>query len=280
MTRSTCSISPRGFTRYLRRLLLGLSLSGYCALASTGQTIFFYNPETSVDNFAALKTEFDTYLAGQGGYSFQPFNDRTTFEKMLMGKPAGVYLLSSWHYSRLSEKIPLEPVLVGTAKGEFLQRKTLTAKDVSDVAGLQGATIAGAGTEDYLRNLLRQMLGPDKEALVGSFKLLTVPKDLDALMAVGFGMAKAAVSSEASLGKLALINAKQHSQLKSLAASDKSFLLIAAVPKQAQADEASLIKVIEGMGAQPTGEKNLKMLGLDGWKRFDSLDASLSKQLR
>ena len=278
--RSNNIVPRRPWLARLGGWLLAVGLCVQTPLASTSQTIFFYNPETSVDNFAALKTEFDTYLAGQGGYNFQPFNDRSTFEKMLMDKPSGVYLLSSWHYSKLSEKIPLEPILVGTAKGEVLQRKTLTAKDIADVAGLQGATIAGAGTEDYLRNLLRQMLGSDKEALVASFKLLTVPKDLDALMAVGFGMAKAAVSSEASLGKLAMINAKQHGQLKSLASSDKNFLLIAAIPKRTEADEASLIKVIEGMGAQPTGEKNLKMLGLDGWKRFDSLDTSLSKQLR
>lgn len=273
------TLSPHRFGGGARRWLLAVGLASYCASASTGQTIFFYNPETNVDNFATLKTEFDTYLAGQGGYTFQPFNDRSNFEKMLMGKPDGIYLLSSWHYSQLNAKIPLEPVLVGTAKGEFLQRKVLTTRDAADAAGLQGGTIAGAGTEDYLRNLLRQML-PGQEALVNSFKLLTVPKDIDALMAVGFGMAKAALASESSMQKLALINAKQREQLKSLAASDKSFLLIAAVPKQSKAEEDALVKVVESMGLQPSGEKNLRMLGLDGWKRIDTLDASLSKQLR
>jgi hypothetical protein len=261
-------------------LLLAFGLRLGTPGAAVSPTVFFYNPETSVDNFATLKTEFDTYLAGQGGYTFQPFSDRATFERMLLGRPQGLYLLSSWHYSQLNAKIPLEPVLVGTAKGEFLQRKVLTARDAATPQALKGATVAGAGTEDYLRNLLRQMLGPEQQALVDSFELLAVPKDIDALMAVGFGMAKAAISSEGSLGKLALINAKQHRELKTLASSDKSFLLIAAVPKQAQAQEAPLIKVIEAMSQQPEGEKNLRLLGLDGWKRFDDLDASLSKQLR
>ncbi|MGZ8244435.1 hypothetical protein, partial [Methylomagnum sp.] len=207
-----------------------------------------------------------------------PYSDRATFEQALSGKPEGVYLLSSWHYSQLNAKIPLEPVLVGTAKGEFLQRKVLTARDAADAEGLKGATVAGAGTEEYLRNLLKQMLGPDKESLVAGLKVLTVPKDIDALMAVGFGMAKAALASENSLQKLALINAKQREQLKSLASSDKNFLLIAAVPKSSKGE--ALVKVVEGMGQQPTGEKNLRLLGLDGWKRFDSLDPSFSKQLR
>jgi hypothetical protein len=271
--------SPRRWLARLGGALLGLALSGQGA-AATGETIFFYNPETSVDNFATLKTEFDTYLAGQGGYTFQPFSDRATFENMLLGRPQGLFLLSSWHYSQLSAKIPLEPVLVGMAKGEFLQRKVLTTRDAADPEGLRGATVAGAGTEDYLRNLLRQMLGPDSEALVNSMKLLTVPKDLDALLAVGFGMAKAAVSSEGSLSKLAMVNPMQKAQLKTLAASDKSFLLVAAVPKQAQTQEALLIKAVESMPKQPAGEKNLRLLGLDGWKRFDTLDPTFSKQLR
>lgn len=274
-------LAPSGLLRGWRgRLMSALFLAGGHALAATDPAILFYNPETSIDNFATLKTEFDTYLAGQGGYTFQPYSDRATFEHALAGKPDGVYLLSSWHYSQLNAKLPMEPVLVGTAKGEFLQRKVLTARDAADLSGLQGATVAGAGTEEYLRNLLRQMFGPDKESLVAGLKVLTVPKDIDALMAVGFGMAKAALASESSLQKLALINAKQREQLKSLASSDKSFLLIAAVPKSAKAEGGALVKVMEGMSQQPTGEKNLRLLGLDGWKRFDSLDPSLSKQLR
>jgi hypothetical protein len=265
----------------MRRALAAVSaLICGCALAAADQTVLFYNPETSIDNFATLKTEFDTYLAEHGGYSFQPFSDRANFEQALRSQPNSVYLLSSWHYSQLNSQFPLEPVLVGTAKGEYLQRKVLSARDAADPAGLQGTTVAGAGTEEYLRNLLKQMFGPDKESLVAGLKVLTVPKDIDALMAVGFGMAKAALASEGSLQKLALINAKQREQLKPLASSDKSFLLIAAVPKSSKAEGETLVKVMEDMGQQPAGARNLRLLGLDGWKRLDSLDPSLSKLLR
>ena len=259
-------------------LAIGLTTTAPGALAP--QTVFFYNPETNVDNFATLKSEFDDYLAGKGSYSFQPFSDRSTFERMLQSRPNGLYLLSSWHYSQLNARVPMEPVLVGTYKGEYLQRKVLTARDIASVGALQGVTVAGAGTEDYLRNVLRQMLGPEQDGLLSSIKVLTVPKDIDALMAVGFGMAKAAISSESSLQKLAMINSRQHAQLKALATSEKSFLLVAAVPKQSADQEASLIDAIETMSSQPGGERNLRMLGLDGWKRFDTLDAALSRTLR
>ena len=248
--------------------------------AGSTETVFFYNPESSVDNFAALKAEFDDYLSGQGSFNFQAFSERNTFESMLAGKPQGVYLLSSWHYLQLNAKTPLEARLVGVSKGELQQRKVLTSKDLKAVSELPGATIAGAGSEDYLRSQLQQMLGANYAGILPKIKLLSVPKDIDALMAVGFGVASAAISSENSLNKLALINPKQHSQLKTLASGEKSFLLIAAVAKPEAENAASLLKVIETMQQQPAGEKNLKMLGLDGWKRIDALDASLTKQLR
>lgn len=256
-----------------------MGIAACCVSAASEQTIFFYNPESSVDNFATLKTEFDSYLSNQGGYSFQPFSDRSTFEKTLLDKRQGVYLLSNWHYTRLNEKVPLQPVLVGMSKGEVLQRKVLTARD-ADLEALRGATVAGAGAEEYLRALLKHMLGPERESLSDTVKLLVVPKDIDALLAVGFGMASAAISSESSLQKLSSINAKQYERLKSLASSEKSFLLIAAVPKRNSAEEMPLIKAMEEMNQAPNGEKKLKLLGLDGWKRIDALDASLSRQLK
>jgi hypothetical protein len=260
--------------------LLAVCLSAPLLPANATETVFFYNPESSVDNFAALKAEFDDYLSGQGAFSFQPFSERNTFENMLAGKPQGIYLLSSWHFQQLNAKTPLEAKLVGVSKGELQQRKILSSKDLKAVGELSGATIAGAGSEDYLRGQLQQMLGGSYAGMIPKIKLLSVPKDIDALMAVGFGVATAAISSESSLRKLSMINPKQHSQLKTLASGEKNFLLIAAVTKPEQADALPLLKVIETMQQQAAGEKNLKMLGLDGWKRIDTLDASLIKQLR
>ncbi|KJV06023.1 hypothetical protein VZ94_14040 [Methylocucumis oryzae] len=252
----------------------------HTSIAGTVKTVYFYNPETSVDNFAALKTEFDSYLSGQGDYSFQPFSERKTFEQMLTGQNQGVYLLSSWHYAQLNAKTPLSAMLVGVVKGELLQRKILLGKDIASLDQLAGATIAGAGSDDYLRTQLQQMLATRYAALAPKIKILTVPKDIDALMSVGFGMATAAIASESSFNKLALMNPKQQAQLKILASGEKSFTLIAAVAKPQQQEEKPLLSVIEAMAQQPNGEKKLKMLGLDGWKRVDAIDPALAKQLR
>lgn len=275
-------------TALTRALKSGALLTGWLILLvcpyshalAQADTVFFYNSESNIDNFATLKSQFDGYLSEQGDMAFQPYSERTTFEQALGTVPDGVYLLSGWHYNQLSNKLALQPVLVGSQKGALMQRKVLTSQDITDFDGLRGATLAGAGTEDYLRNLLRQMLGTEYEHLVDTVKLLAVPKDIDALMAVGFGIAKASIASESSLGKLAMINAAQHAKLKTLAASDKNFFLIAAITRKKESDEKKLLKTLEDMNARPEGEKTLKMLGLDGWKKVSDLDSSISKQLR
>jgi hypothetical protein len=267
-------------SRRLWRIRLLTLLLTLPSPAMAADALYFFNPESNIDSYATLKTEFDTYLAPLGPYVFQPFNVRATFEQALAEKARGVYLLSGGHYGELKTRNALDAVLVGTSKGEFLQRKILSAKDTSDVSALKGATVAGTGSEEYLKTLLRQVLGPEHKALVDSFKVLSVPKDIDALMAVSFGMANAAISSESSLQKLAMINPKQHSQLKSLAQSEKTFLLIASIPHALRQDSAPLLKILEDMGQQPIGVKDLKLLGLDGWKRVESLEALYSARLR
>jgi len=234
-------------------------------------TIFFYNPESNVNNFASLKRNLDNYLSKFGAYQFQPFGDRATFEKHALAKGDGVYLISSWHYKMLQAKIALKPVLVGVYKSKSIQRAVLTSKPViTNLNLLKGRTLASAGEEELTKNILRSMLKDERKDIVNSITLLTVPKDIDALMAVGFGMAECALTSERSLSKLASLNPKQHKALNRLAKSSEELLPIVAVPQSQVESPATikLVKIIEDMPKSPDGIKKLKMLGLDGWKRF------------
>jgi ABC-type amino acid transport substrate-binding protein len=257
--------------KYLLTLLLIFStfiVGGYwSAQSSEGARIYFYNPETNINNFATLKTAFDTYLVEQGGYRFQPFNDKSNFEAVLKEGKGNVYLLSSWHLTALQEqKIPLEIALIGTSKGNTLQRKVLSAKkEITSLGMLKNTVVAGAGSEKYIYSVLQQIFGKD-QALLKDIKILTVPKDIDAVMAVSFGMATAAVSSESSLEKLAVINPNQFEQLHSLGFSEKSYLLVAATLKKPETQEAQVLEVLNKMAENNEGEKNLKLLGIDGWK--------------
>jgi ABC-type amino acid transport substrate-binding protein len=243
--------------------------------ANSTYTVYFYNPETNINNFASLKIEFDKYLSGYGPFQFQPFSDRKSFEKFIVGRSDGVFLMSSWHFRQLKRKflIEMEAKLVGVSKGKATYKKILTAKNnIRNIDLLKGKVVASSGNEDYTKNILMQMQGEGKSSIVNSVKILTVPKDIDALMAVGYGMADSALTTESSLSKLAAINPKQYRALRTLAKSEKILLPIVAVPKQFDENIKLLLTIIEKMETVLDGKKNLKMLGVDGWKKVEELE--------
>ncbi|VAX25214.1 hypothetical protein MNBD_NITROSPINAE04-628 [hydrothermal vent metagenome] len=260
---------------FVMAALLG---GGSIQAASGEKTIFFYNPESNVNNFASLKKNMDNYLLKFGKYQFQPFGDRATFEKHALAKGGGVYLVSSWHYKMLKEKMALKPLLVGVYKSKSIQRAVLTSKPViRDLKSLKGRTLAAAGEEKLAKNILRSMLGGDKKDIIDTITLLTVPKDIDALMAVGFGMAECALTSERSLSKLKSLNPKQYKALNKLAKGGEELLpIVAALESQANSEATKkLVRIIEDMPKSSDGSRKLKMLGLDGWKRIDKPEMAI-----
>jgi ABC-type amino acid transport substrate-binding protein len=169
--------------------------------------------------------------------------------------------------------------LVGVLKGKATYKKILTAKNnIINIDSLKGKVVASSGSEDYTKKILMQMHGEENKDIVGSMKILTVPKDIDALMAVGYGMADSALTTERSLTKLAAINPKQYGFLMSLSKSEEILLPIIAAPAQSDEKIRLLIAIIEEMGTALDGKRKLKMLGVDGWKKVEELErVSLGK---
>lgn len=260
--------------RYRRSIIsfllinLLLLLTSFAAYAGPGNTVYFYNPETNINNFASLKAEFDKYLSDYGDFQFQPINDRHIFEKIIAKRRGdGVFMLSSWHYINLKKKFPIEAVLVGVSKGKTTHKKVLsTNKHAINLNSLKNKSISSSGSEEYTKSILIEMLGEGKENTVGSLRILTVPKDIDALMAVGFGVSDCSLTTEASLANLLVINRKQFKMMKILAESDKQLLPIIAVHEQSDRNVNLLLTIIEEMEMTSEGVEKLKMLGLDGWK--------------
>lgn len=248
---------------------LYISGSYWSACYSARPTIYFYNPETNVNNFATLKAAFDTYLLNHGGYYFQPFENKEKFEAAVHEGKGDIYLLSSWHLKALQQQnVPLKVALIGTLKGNTMQRKVLSAKKaITSVAMLKNTVIAGAGSEEYIYSVLKQILGKEQEPLLKGIKILVVPKDIDAIMSVGFGIATAAISAESSLDKLATINPNQFSELHRLGFSEKEYLLVAATLEKPERQEAQLLDVLHKM-SEDAGKENLRWLGIDGWRKL------------
>ncbi len=271
MNQSTSKPSQRISRRTALQALLATGAAGlFLRVLAEDEplTVFFYSPETNINNFSLLKREFDGFLAAHGGHKFQPFKDRATFEQQLAAKPRGLFLLSSWHYKLLAAKAELDPLLVGLAKGKATQKhqlfgRTLNLKDLRD------QKIATAGTKDYTLTLLNEML-PGQKAFVDSLEILVVPKDIDALMAIGFGAAKGAIATESGAEKLAGINLKQREGLKLVVDGRESLLPVLASPRSAGAAGKKLVEIFTNMGASPEGKTCLQFLGLEAMRPLDA----------
>lgn len=235
--------------------------------------LYFYSSETNINNFKSLKMELDGYLSGIGPYEFQPFRNRELFEKHVKDKKKCLLLLSSWHYSNIYKEYSLKPALVGVRKGNKYQRRLLVSKD--DSVGkefLKTGRIASASDILHTKNTLTEMF---KDKYVAeTANILTVPKDIDALMSVGFGMSKYALTTRSSLDKLKAVNSVLHKKMKIIAEGKESLLLILAFPQSFVEEGEKVVKIIQDMPANPDGKKKIKMFGLDGWQQIDSSDNS------
>ncbi len=233
--------------------------------------IYFYSSESSISNFNSLKTEFDTYFSAFGPYEFQPVRKRQHFENSAKERKRCLLLLSSWHYSKIYEAYLLRPALVGMRNGKTYQKRILVGKGAS--AGMEDAktgTIASAGSIRHSRVALTGIFG--KKDIADKAEILTVPKDIDALMSVGLGMAHYALTAENSVGQLKRLNPTLYKDMKIIAEGKDSMLLILAFPESMKGDKSmtELIRIIHDMPLTTDGRKKIKRFGLDGWERIDS----------
>lgn len=254
-------------------LLIGLAI--FCVISSgSGKIkIYFYSSETNINNFKFLKMEFDRYLSKFGPYEFQPFSARDVFEKHVKGKENCLLLLSSWHYRHIRKKYALTPALTGMRNGKKYQRKILVADEKSaDIEGAKPGLVASASSLQYTISVLKRMLR--EKYADHPFQVLTVPKDIDALMSVGFGMAKLAFASENAFDELKGVNPRLCSKMKVLAEGEETLRLILALPQGFVGNSKKIIDMIKNMPMDSDGKRRIRMLGLDGWQELDSSDRS------
>ncbi|GEM_PF-300109 len=232
--------------------------------------IYFYSSETKINNFKSLKMEFDRWISKSGPYEFQPFEDRETFERHIKGKNKCLLLLSSWHYSNIHKKYSLTPSLVGVRNGQNHQKRILVAGKSDNMNSVVKGPVASASDIAYTRNVLRDMFA-DKNA-ADIVRILTVPKEIDALMSVGFKMSKSALITENALSNLKMLDPRLHSKMKTITEGKASLLPILAVPESFVKDAEKIVQIIKDLPNDSAGTNIVKMLDLDGWKTIDSSD--------
>jgi hypothetical protein len=256
---------------FIAGLLVFFSIEiGY---ASDHYQIYYFSPESNINNYSLLKREFDKYLEEQGSFRLQPFADSSSFTKIVLAQQNGLYLMSSWQYEQLKTEVSLRPLLVGKADGKIYQNYLLIVpRQIDSITELTNATLASSSSELFSKTVISQALHDNlaPKVKLPNLRFLTVPKDIDALMAVSFGMAKGALVSAVSYSGFKNINPSQAAHLKILLTGRNQFLPILTATASSDHRSGSCVQVLEKMSESKAGRIRLKMLGLDGWQRVNS----------
>ncbi len=233
-------------------------------------SICFYSCESNINNYKSLKINFDNYLSRFGPYEFQPFKDKNTFEEQIEDRTNCLIILSSRHYLNLSKNKTIQPVLVGEKNSKNMQKRVVVCKGRPDDVKTVLQSLSSASSALHTMSIVDDIFKDDD--IKRSVKILSVPKDIDALMSVGFGMSKSALVTQSSFERLKILNPELYKEMTVLAEGKKAFLLILAVPEKISKGCNSLLKIIKDMPADPTGSKVIKMLGVDSLQDIESKD--------
>lgn len=248
-------------------LLWGLVLCSGFARAEETVTVFFFNPEINTARNSILKSEYDQLLGNAGPFRFQPVRDQSVFENLVRTEPKAIFMMSDWHFKKLSKTAPIFSYLIGERNGSTTYKKILVRRSTRERdASFKLSTIASAGNTSYSQNLLREILANRPELTGAMAKILVVPKDLDALLAVGFGMADAAICTEESFQQLSSLYGNQYEQLSVWGESQERNRMTLVAYEHLSEQQVELLRFLHSLGFSEAGQRHLRMLGLDRWQ--------------
>lgn len=236
--------------------------------------LFFFSPDFSPGNLSILTQAVDAYLREAGtDTDFQAFVRFEDFRREVAAQQPDFVIVPDWAATRTCVGIDLIPLAQPVRGGESFGRKALIARpEVKTLAELRNASIAatlppgGSPAGSGLDRIRRQQPG---------VRIIRVPKEIDALLAVAFGQVDAAYVSTRQFDMFAGVNPKLGSGLKEIGyAENMPFPLIYATANADTTETAQLQKAIAGVSTSGTGKRLVGLLGYDGWVVVDKASAA------
>lgn len=228
------------------------------------EAFFLLSPGSQERSLQLLTLDFKEYLTQYGEYSFQSFNQEKNLVKQVEKNPQAIILLPVENYRQLFKKYQLKILSIGTIKGIVTHQYILVARQGITKESMQG-TVAMPYSELQGKKILRSLLGKSQ---AGILEVLTVPKGIDGLMSVGFGMADLALLDLGVFEQVAKVNHRLIALLKQLIISKEQFNTVVSVPySKSKQNSDRLNFALSEMHKTAQGQRLLKFLKLDGWNK-------------
>jgi hypothetical protein len=214
--------------------------------------VYFYTTEPIVNDFKLLKHKFEHHLSQYGDYNFQPFSKKDDFESTILNDKNSILIMSSLHYQNCFDKFDLKAHSVGVKdNSKFTYNLIVKKKDSKK----NSSVLATSFSQDYIVSMKS-----NKE-----YEFLQVPRDIDALMSVGFGIADFALVSSSAMDSLKKINKNLFNSLKIVKNINKTMRTLIVTSKNSDIKLDEFVSFINN-------KKYLSLIGLDSFLKLSFQD--------
>jgi hypothetical protein len=237
---------------------------------------YFFSPDWRPPDFSKLTFAVEQALASGGVHvAFQAFTRYEDFERQVRAQPPTFMIAPAWLEASAGTSIGASFLVIARPlrHGRSSYRKALmtrsNADSIDDLArGAIAATLHSMGSGDPAA-----VLGTFHLA-AGSARIVPVPKDIDALLALSFGQVDAALVTSEQYEQLARTSPAEAERLRVLAFSSEVGLPPVFASAATDAGERErLTSLLERIREVPNGADLLAMLGFDGFESEKTLAA-------
>jgi len=229
---------------------------------------YFFSPDWRPPDLGKLAIAVEQALAsGHVNVSFQAFTRYDDFERQVLAQPPVFMIAPSWVEGPGGSVLGLDLSVIARPqrRGKGTYRKALmTRANVDSIDDLARGAIAAT---------LHSMGSGDPAAVLDAFhlaaesaKVVPVPKDVDALLALNFGQVDAALVTSEQYEQLARSNPAEAERLRVLAFSSEVGLPPVFASSSADPVERDRLRdLLARLRELPEGTSVLTMLGFDGF---------------
>ncbi|QTA87212.1 PhnD/SsuA/transferrin family substrate-binding protein [Desulfonema magnum] len=188
------------------KLIISMFLMAFLCHTSGAKTVFIFNPEAKVTRLGKVRTTLEHTLKSRGidaeVYLFASSKDFTDSVRRF---DADVAIVPSYYHTLMRNTYEWKVILSGHYEGSKVFNKILiTPKSLTKPAQLLNKSLAtvslGASSLPYIQRQLPEGLS------IEDIRVVSVSKDIDAIMALGFEQVDAAIVTIKSFETLKTIN--------------------------------------------------------------------------
>jgi hypothetical protein len=242
-----------------------LSICVASAGSAAGSPLLFLDPDANHDVILDVMKQFDALFEKSSlGLYFQPIQT----EAAAGAQDDVTYGIISPEYEQVWKRLGLQPILVPESNGSAYFHKALVsqAELAKDLGGMVvAAAVAQERTEEVKALLAKHGYG------AGSPYILAVGKDIDAMLAVSFGEANAALVTSESLAVLKQVNPNAAAHLRTLLITEPQLRAPLCRQKRLSGNalqDDKLAQVFLHLPDSPEGQQILQLMSVTRWVTF------------